>query len=233
MPESEPLDSGLCLGVSVVRSASRSLLRSGTLCQARFLRVPAASASLNDMPRSLYDLDPGSQTPEIVRMIVEIPKNSIHKIEYSAEFGLFRLDRTLYSPMHYPGDYGFVPGTIADDGDPLDVLLMAEEGTFTGCLLDVRPIGALDMSDEHGRDQKMLAVPDRNPRYDSIHTVDQVFPHVRREIEHFFSIYKELEVNKQTEVFGWQGPQEARRLIVAGRERYLKKRAAAVPGENP
>ena len=176
------------------------------------------------MPSSLHNIDPGPESPEVVRMIVEIPKNSVHKIEYSPELGLFRLDRTLYSPMHYPGDYGFVPGTIADDGDPLDVVLLADEATFTGCLLDVRPIGALDMSDEHGRDQKLLAVPDRNPRYESIHTVDQVFPHVRREIEHFFSIYKELEVNKQTEVFGWQGPQEARRLIVAGRERYLKNR---------
>jgi len=96
--------------------------------------------------------------------------------------------------------------------------------TAPGCLLDVRPVGALDMSDERGRDQKILAVPDRNPRYESIHTMDQIFPHVRREIEYFFSIYKELEVNKQTEVFGWQGPQEARRLISACRERYLGKK---------
>lgn len=158
-------------------------------------------------------------------MVVEIPKNSMHKIEYSAELGLFRLDRTLYSAMHFPGDYGFVPGTIADDGDPLDVLVIADEATFTGCLLDVRPVGALDMSDERGRDQKLLAVPDRNPRYEPIHTYEQIFPHVRREIEHFFSIYKELEANKRTEVFGWQGPQEARRLIAGCRERYLEKRA--------
>jgi inorganic pyrophosphatase len=158
-------------------------------------------------------------------MVVEIPKNSMHKIEYSAELGLFRLDRTLYSAMHYPGDYGFVPGTMADDGDPLDVLVIADEGTFTGCLLDVRPVGALDMSDERGRDQKLLAVPDRNPRYESIHTIEHIFPHVRREIEHFFSIYKELEVNKQTEVFGWQDRQDAHRLISACRERYLGEKS--------
>jgi inorganic pyrophosphatase len=102
---------------------------------------------------------------------------------------------------------------------------VADEGTFTGCLLDVRPVGALDMSDERGRDQKLLAVPDRNPRYESIHTIEHIFPHVRREIEHFFSIYKELEVNKQTEVFGWQDMQDAHRLISACRERYLVEKS--------
>jgi inorganic pyrophosphatase len=177
------------------------------------------------MPASLCDIDPGPETPEIVRMIVEIPKNSMHKIEYSPDLGLFRLDRTLYSATHFPGDYGFVPGTIADDGDPLDVLLIADEGTFTGCLLDVRPVGALDMSDERGRDQKLLAVPERNPRYESVRTIGQVFPHVRREVEHFFSIYKELESSKRTEVFGWQDREEAHRLIMACRKRYLDKRA--------
>lgn len=158
-------------------------------------------------------------------MVVEIPKNSANKFEYDPELNIFRLDRTLYSSVHYPGDYGFVPGTLAEDGDPMDVLVLADEPTFTGCLQDVRPVGALDMSDEHGRDQKILAVPASNPRYDSIHTVDQVFPHVRREIEHFFTIYKELEHNKQTEVCGWEGPQEARRLLNCSRERYLEKKA--------
>jgi inorganic pyrophosphatase len=177
------------------------------------------------MPSSLYDIDPGPDAPESVRMVVEIPKNSSNKFEYDPELNIFRLDRTLYSSVHYPGDYGFVPGTIAEDGDPMDILVIADEPTFTGCLQEVRPVGALDMSDEHGRDQKILGVPASNPRYNSIHTVDQIFPHVRREIEHFFTIYKELERNKQTEVFGWEGPQEARRLLNASRERYLEKQA--------
>lgn len=127
------------------------------------------------MHPKLYDLDPGEHCPEIVRMIVEIPKHSSNKYEYDNELGLFRLDRTLYSPMHYPGDYGFIPGTLAEDGDPVDVLISADAATFSGCMLEVRPIGVLDMADENGPDQKVLAVPHRNPRYDQVHTIDQIF----------------------------------------------------------
>src|SRR5579859_3824123 len=90
---------------------------------------------------SLYDMDPGPDSPEIVRMIVEIPKNSSNKYEYDGKLGVFRLDRTLYSPLHYPGDYGFIPGTLAEDGDPLDVLVLTDEPTFTGCMLEARPVG--------------------------------------------------------------------------------------------
>ena len=168
---------------------------------------------------SLYDIDPGPHCPELVRMIVEIPKNSANKYEYSAELGVFRLDRALYSPMHYPGDYGFIPGTLAEDGDPMDVLISADEGTFTGCMIEVRPVGVLNMVDEHGPDQKILAVPDRNPRYEQVHTIDQIFPHIRIEIEHFFAIYKELE-GKVTQMKGWRGPKEAREAILASRVRY-------------
>ena len=174
------------------------------------------------MGATLYDLDPGQQCPEIVRMIVEIPKNSSNKYEFDGKLGVFRLDRTLYSPMHYPGDYGFIPGTLAEDGDPIDVLVATDEPTFPGCMMEVRPLGVLDMVDENGRDQKILAVPDRNPRYDQIHTVDQIFPHVRREVEHFFTIYKELE-GKKTEIRGWRGPKEARVTIQDSRRRYLAR----------
>ena len=174
----------------------------------------------------LHELDPGPKCPEIVRMFVEIPKNSNNKYEYDTKLGVFRLDRTLYSPMHYPGDYRFICGTTAEDGDPIDVLMSADEATFTGCMIEVRPVGLLDMSDEKGPDEKILAVPDRNPRYEQIHTVDQIFPHVRREIEHFFDIYKSLE-GKKTEINGWRSPREARERILEARERYLNKRAAA------
>ncbi len=168
----------------------------------------------------LYDLDPGPDCPELVRAIIEIPKNSSNKYEYDGELGVFRLDRALYSPMHYPGDYGFVPGTLADDGDPLDVLTLVNEPSFTGCLIEVRPVGILYMVDQREKDQKLLAVPNRNPRFDSIHTMDQVFPHIRREVEHFFSIYKELQgVNVTME--GWGGPAEARKAIMKSRQSYL------------
>ena len=170
----------------------------------------------------LYDIDPGPETPEVVRMIVEIPKNSANKFEYDGNLGVFRLDRALYSPMHYPGDYGFIPGTLAEDRDPLDVLALVTEASFTGCLIEVRPVGVLYMVDKEEHDQKILAVPNNNPRYDSIHTIDQIFPHVRREIEHFFSIYKELQGTK-TRMEGWGGPKEARKLIVDSRSVYLEK----------
>src|SRR5512142_2009055 len=115
------------------------------------------------MTSSLYDLDPGPSIPEIVRMIVEIPKNSANKYEYDGKLGVFRLDRALYSPMHYPGDYGFIPGTLAEDGDPMDVIALVAQPSFTGCLIEVRPLGMLDMVDTGEPDQKVLAVPRREP----------------------------------------------------------------------
>ncbi len=178
------------------------------------------SGTLAIVPSHLYDLDPGPELPEIVRMIVEIPKNSANKYEYDGTLGVFRLDRALYSPMHYPEDYGFIPGTLAEDNDPMDVLCLVREPSFTGCLIEVRPVGILNMVDNAEGDQKVLAVPNRNPRYDEIHTMDQIFPHVRREIEHFFTIYKELE-GRQTRMEGWGGPREARRAIIVSRNMYL------------
>ncbi len=176
----------------------------------------------------LLDLDPGPECPELVRMIVEIPKDSTNKYEYDKKLGVFRIDRALYSPMHYPGDYGFIPGTLAEDNDPLDVLTLVQNGSFPGCMIEVRPVGILNMFDQNESDEKVLAVPNRNPRYDGIHTMDQIFPHVRREIEHFFTIYKELE-GKVTEMRGWGGPKEARKAIMESRKKYLDAKATPPP----
>jgi inorganic pyrophosphatase len=170
----------------------------------------------------LYDLDPGPDCPEIVRVVIEIPKNSSNKYEYDGELGVFRLDRALYSPLHYPGDYGFIPGTLAQDGDPLDIIVLVNEPSFTGCLLYARPVGILHMVDQNEHDKKILAVPNHNPRFDSIHTIDQVFPHSLKEIEYFFSIYKELQGSK-TRIDGWAGPREARKVIVDSRQSYLDR----------
>lgn len=163
-------------------------------------------------------------------MVVEIPMNSTNKYEYDyeydAETDLFRLDRVLYSPMHYPGDYGFIPGTLAEDDDPMDVLCLVQEPSFPGCLMTVRPVGILNMTDNAKGDQKVLAVPVNNPRYDEIYTIDQIFPHVRREMEHFFEIYKELQgirISSQ----GWGSPIEARRMIAESRKRYLERKQAS------
>ena len=158
-------------------------------------------------------------------MIVEIPQHSGNKYEYDGELGVFRLDRALFSPMHYPGDYGFIPGTLAEDNDPLDCLVLVQQPSYPGVLIEVRPVGVLNMVDAEEGDQKILAVPTKNPRYDQIHTMDQIFAHVRREIEHFFTIYKELE-GKTTKMEGWGGPMEARRAIVESRQRYLDLKGA-------
>jgi len=175
------------------------------------------------MKHSLYDLDPGPHCPDRVRMVVEIPKGSTNKYEYDSELNLFRLDRALYSPVHYPGDYGFIPGTLAEDGDPADVLALVEEPSFCGCLIEVRPIGMLNMIDQDKTDQKILAVPVRNPRYDEVHRLDEIFAHVRKEVEHFFDIYKELE-NRKTATLGWSGAEKARKAITQARNRYQKKK---------
>jgi inorganic pyrophosphatase len=126
--------------------------------------------------------------------------------------------------MHYPGDYGFIPGTLAEDGDPLDVLTLVDEPSYPGVMIMVRPVGLLAMVDQGERDEKVLAVPDHNPRFDPIQAIGQVFPHSLREIEHFFTIYKELE-GKTTEMRGWRDVEEARRLIEVARQRYLAKSA--------
>ena len=178
--------------------------------------------------QSLYDIEPGDESPEVVRMIVEIPMGSANKYEYDEEFGLFRLDRSLYASVHYPGDYGFIPGTLAEDHDPLDILVLVSNPSITGCLMMVRPVGILNMTDSSERDQKILAVPTRNPRFEQIHTIDQVFPHTRREIEHFFTIYKELE-GKRTVMEGWGGPKEARKAILESRQSYMESKEA--PGK--
>jgi inorganic pyrophosphatase len=159
-----------------------------------------------------FHLPPGEGAPDIVNAVIEVPMGSSNKYEFDPEYGTFRLDRVLYSPMHYPGDYGFVPGTLADDGDPVDVLVLMGGATFPGCVLSVRPLGYLEMSDEKGGDQKLLAVPVHDPRFDGNRHLDTISRHRLREIEHFFNIYKELE-GKQTTVDGWRGLDETHALI--------------------
>lgn len=175
------------------------------------------------MTHKLSDLDPGAACPETVRMIVEIPKNSANKYEYDVELGVFHLDRTLYSSVHYPGDYGFIPGTREEDGDPMDILALADEPSFPGCLVDIRPVGILEMEDDKGTDRKILGVPLRNPRYDQMRGMEDVPAHVILEIENFFSIYKQLE-EKTVRVHGWRGRDVACDSIRRTRERYLANR---------
>jgi len=159
-----------------------------------------------------------------LEVIVEIPSGSRNKYEYDHVHHRFVLDRILYSSVHYPCDYGFVEGTLADDGDPLDVLVIISEPTFPGCVVRARPIGALDMTDDKGHDYKILAVAHDDPRWDETHALDDLSPHRLREIEHFFEIYKELE-GRETQVRGWLGADAAREIIE--RAVHAGQRAAA------
>ena len=171
----------------------------------------------------LSDIDPGPHCPETVRMIVEIGKNSTNKYEYNVELGVFQFDRALYSPMHYPGDYGFIPGTVAEDGDPIDVLNLVDQPSFPGCMTEVRPVGMLEMIEEAEVDHKILAVPVRNPRFDQIRTMEEIPGHLRLEIEHFFEIYKELE-GRTVRTRGWRGLDAARQAITQSRQRFTSAR---------
>jgi len=167
-----------------------------------------------------FEPDPGNDAPAVVRMVVEIPKDSSNKYEYDASLGLFRLSRALYSPMHYPGDYGFIPGTIAEDGEPLDVLCLVTSPSFSGCVSDVRPVAVLDMLDGDEVDHKVVAVPNRDPRYNNIQSLAEIDCHVQREIEHFFQIYKDLEGHPMR-TSGWRDAKEAAEVIRTSRKHYL------------
>lgn len=140
----------------------------------------------------------------VVEVLVEIPRGSRNKYEYDDRRRCFVLDRVLYSSVHYPTDYGFVPRTLAPDGDHLDALVVVYEPTFPGCLVPSRPIGLLDMTDEKGSDAKLLAVPVGDPRFAEVRELDDLSPHWLREIENFFATYKNLQ-GIRTEMHGWLG----------------------------
>ncbi len=176
------------------------------------------------MPTSpWHDLPPGSRPPHELNAIVEIPRGSRNKYELDKETGLFKFDRLLYSAVHYPGDYGFIPRTLADDGDPLDLLIMTTEPTFPGCLVPVRPLGVFEMRDEKGLDEKILAVPLADPLYAEYHGLEDVATHFLREVEHFFDIYKELE-GVTTETLGWKGCDRALAVVEDAIRLYQDKR---------
>ncbi len=159
-----------------------------------------------------YRLPPGDEAPRIVNVVVEIPKGTRNKIEFDPELGVFRLDRVLYSPMQYPGDYGFVPGTLSPDGDALDVVVLVTDPTFTGCVLSARVIGVLEMRDEAGIDEKILAVPEGDPRFAETQELADLPQHLLKELEYFFEVYKDLE-GKETAILGWQAAAHAHAIV--------------------
>ncbi len=156
-------------------------------------------------------------------VLIEIPKGSRNKYEYDKEMRMIRYDRMIFSSMHYPSDYGFIPETLALDGDPLDVLVLVSEPTFPGCVIRVRPIGLFNMRDEKGPDAKVLCVPVSDPIWNKLFKLEEVNPHLKAEIEHFFMVYKDLE-KKKVAVEGWEDEKKAKEIIASCRQRYLNEK---------
>ena len=161
----------------------------------------------------------GDERPEPFDVVVEVPKGSRNKYEWDAEQRVMRLDRQLFTATRYPTDYGFISATCGEDGDPLDALVILDEPTFPGCHIRCRAVGVLHMSDEHGADAKILAVPDDDPRMEW-RELEQVPPHVLDEIRHFFDIYKDLEPGKVSQVGEWEGRENAQREVSDALQRF-------------
>ncbi len=150
-------------------------------------------------------------------MIIEIPQGSRNKYEMDHDSGAIWLDRMLFTATRYPTDYGFFPGTLGDDGDPLDALVLLDEPTFPGCHILVRAVGVFAMVDEAGKDEKVLCVPAHDPRWATVHDVADLPEHLLSEIAHFFDVYKMLEPGKGAQTGGWQGAPAAEATIAAAR----------------
>lgn len=164
-------------------------------------------------------IPPGPDIPRVVHTIVEIPKGRRSKFEVDKQTGLMRLDRYLYSSSHYPGDYGFIPQTLAEDGDALDVLVMVNEPTFSGCLIATRVVGLFRMKDKGKNDYKVLGVPHTDPLFAEMQNLGDVPHHFLREVEHFFATYKQLE-GAHVETMGWGEAEEAIAEVKKSVERF-------------
>ena len=152
-------------------------------------------------------------------VLIEIPKGSRNKYEYDFALKKIRYDRMIFSSMMYPADYGFVPETLALDGDPLDVLVLVTEATFPGCVMEVKPIGVFHMTDEKGPDEKVICVPVSDPIWNKINDLSELNPHLIKEIEHFFKVYKDLE-KKKVDVGGWGDQKEAKEIVAKCIQRF-------------
>lgn len=167
------------------------------------------------------ELPPGPNVPEVIYVVVEIPKRSRNKYEYDERGGFIKLDRVIGSSLYYPGDYGFIPRTLHHDGDPLDVLVMTNEPTFSGCVIEARPLGIFHLIDRGKVDDKILAVPNTDPLFSDYHSLEQVPPHFLKEVTHFFSVYKDLE-QVVVQAQGWEGIERAYEEIEEAIQIYVR-----------
>ena len=154
--------------------------------------------------------------------MIEIARGSRNKYELDKDSGFLKLDRVLYSAVHYPGDYGFIPRTLHEDGDPLDILVRINEATFPGCQIDSRPVGVLKMLDRGEPDDKILAVPCNDPFHNEYFDIADLPQHYLKEVEHFFHIYKDLE-GKRMQIIGWEKSDVAMQVIQESIDRYTEK----------
>lgn len=152
--------------------------------------------------------------------VVEIPKGSRNKYEWDEQLGAIKLDRFLYSSVVYPLDYGFIPESIGEDGDPLDAMIVVSEPTFPGCWIEVKPIALFRMHDDKGSDDKVICVPVSDPNWNTFESLNDLSSQLQEEISHFFSIYKNLE-QKHVEVEGWFPVMDAWKVIEEAHERYI------------
>jgi inorganic pyrophosphatase len=165
----------------------------------------------------------GKKSPKIINTIIEIPKMSQNKFEYDEDLDVLRLDRVLHSTIYYPYDYGFVPETLSEDGDHLDVMLIISTTTFPGCVISARPIGLIDMEDEAGQDWKIIAVAERDPRMKDVDSLSDLGPHFKKEVQYFFEQYKMLE-DKKVKFKKWFGQKDAYKIIKKSQERFKNKK---------
>ena len=170
-----------------------------------------------------HDINSDRITPDDFCAVIEIEKGSKKKYEIDKETGYLILDRILYTSTHYPANYGFIPKTYASDGDPLDVLILASEAINPMCLVRCYPIGVIGMEDSGADDEKIIAIPFGDPAYNSYHSIDELPGHIFDEMLHFFSVYKNLEPGKQTEIKELAGPARAKEIIVSCLERYQEE----------
>ncbi len=159
--------------------------------------------------------------------IVEIPKGSRNKYEYDPELGAIKLDRFISASVVYPTDYGYIPDTLAPDGDPLDVLVCVSEPTFPGCVVVAKAVGVFQMSDEKGPDDHVVCVPCDDPGWNSYEDVDDLPAQLRAEIGHFFSVYKDLDPDRHSEVGGWAGRDAALELVEKTRRAFRDEQNGA------
>lgn len=166
---------------------------------------------------TVHNITPGKKFPNEIYVVLEIPKGSRNKYEFNEEFGLIELDRVNYTAMAHPYDYGFIPGTRSEDGDHLDAFVLLDHSAFPGALVSARPVGVLFMVDDGEKDEKIIAVPSKDPRFNHIKDLADLSPHIKKEIEHFFLHYKDLQ-KVTVELKGWGNAEKAKEVIEKSRE---------------